>query len=96
MQVYVSYPDTVSEDEVHLPNEPVHPGPYVDFPVRVLRSFAKVDLDAGESEVVRLTLTRKDLSYWSNKQQNWILPPNGNFTIWVGSSSRNLPLSVNV
>ena len=96
VQVYVSYPDTESDDDLHIPNEPVTSNPKVDFPVRVLRAFEKVELDPGETTTVRIELTRKDLSYWSNRQQNWMMPVKGNFTFWVGTSSRNLPLSISL
>ena len=61
-------------------------------PVKVLRGFEKVTLEPGSSQVVTFDLTRKDLSYWDTKAQDWAVP-SGNITIMVGSSSRNLPLS---
>lgn len=84
IQVYVSFPPVSEWDE-----DGEHP---IDFPVRVLRNFTKVELQSGELQNVELTLTRKDLSYWSTKYQNWIMPTNGTFKIWVGRSSRDLPL----
>ncbi|RAH86150.1 putative beta-glucosidase, partial [Aspergillus japonicus CBS 114.51] len=101
VQVYVSFPGDVTEDgdwvEVHegarrsskvklerMP-EPI------EFPSRVLRNFTKVALEAGERQTVAMTLTRKDLSYWSVREQNWVMP-DGEFAIWVGQSSRDLPL----
>jgi hypothetical protein len=46
----------------------------------------------GNSEVVKFELTRKDLSYWDVRKQNWVLPSVGEFEISVGFSSRDLPL----
>lgn len=63
----------------------------VEFPDRVLRNFTKVELDPGQRETVEMTLSRKDLSYWSVRWQNWIMPE-GRFGIWVGRSSRDLEL----
>ncbi|KAL5520514.1 hypothetical protein ACEPAG_9738 [Sanghuangporus baumii] len=88
VQLYVSFPGNV-----HIGDGPSPPGLYHDFPVRVLRGFDKVELAAGESKVVKLELTRKDLSYWSVVHQNWVMPTRGHFKVSVGSSSRNLPLS---
>ncbi|KAL5478754.1 hypothetical protein ACEPAI_2031 [Sanghuangporus weigelae] len=88
VQLYVSFPGNV-----HIGDGPSPPGLYHDFPVRVLRGFDKVELAVGESKVVKLELTRKDLSYWSVVHQNWVMPTRGHFKISVGSSSRNLPLS---
>ena len=82
VQLYVSFPSDVLEEGT---NEKI------DFPVKVLRAFEKIELEKGESKTVELSLTRKDLSYWSVRQQNWVMP-DGEFTIRVGRSSRDLPL----
>lgn len=76
IQLYVSFPET----------------PNVDFPVRALRGFDKVYLAEGETATLTFHLTRRDLSYWSTTQQNWVMPE-GSFTITVGQSSRDLQLS---
>lgn len=85
VQVYLSFPDNVVEPSTGEP---------IDFPPKVLRNFKKVELKRGGSQVVTLGLTRKDLSYWSTVQQNWVMPVEGEFKIWVGRSSRDLPLEV--
>lgn len=87
VQIYVSFPDYVAE----------HRGmgwtrESIEFPDRVLRNFSKVSLQPGEMTTVNMTLSRKDLSYWSVRAQNWILPSEGTFRIWAGRSSRDLPL----
>ena len=87
VQIYVSFPEYVAE----------HRGmgwtrESIEFPDRVLRNFSKVSLQPGETTTVNMTLSRKDLSYWSVRAQNWILPSEGTFRIWAGRSSRDLPL----
>ena len=82
VQLYVSFPPSVREAST---------GELIDTPIRVLRNFTKIELEAGSSQVVALTLTRKDLSYWSVVQQNWVMP-DGDFALAVGRSSRDLPL----
>ncbi|KAK4695532.1 beta-glucosidase, partial [Lecanoromycetidae sp. Uapishka_2] len=82
VQVYVSFPETID----------VSTGKKIDFPVRVLRGFEKVDLREGETALVEVRLTRKDLSYWSVGRQNWVMP-DGDISVSVGASSRDLPLS---
>jgi len=82
VQVYVSFHETTD----------VSTGKMIDFPVRVLRGFEKVELRAGDTKTVETRLTRKDLSYWSVGRQNWVMP-DGEVTVSVGSSSRDLPLS---
>ena len=83
VQVYVSYPPNVTDSE----------GVSVDMPVRVLRGFAKRHLGTNTEDrrqQVRFELTRKDVSFWDVKAQNWRLPE-GEFGIELGFSSRDLP-----
>lgn len=61
-------------------------------PVRQLRGFDKPVLAAGESATVSFGLTRRDLSTWDVVAQKWLLQ-SGSYGLWVGSSSRDLPLS---
>jgi len=82
VQLYVSFPTDVVESST---------GESIDVPTKVLRNFDKVELSPGESQTVSLNLTRKDLSYWSTVQQNWVMP-SGEFTLSVGRSSRDLVL----
>lgn len=82
VQVYVTFPNDVVDEST---------GETIEFPVKVLRGFEKVELDAGKSVDVKIELTRKDLSYWS-RRGNWVMPTEGKFTVLVGASSRDLPL----
>ncbi|KAL7269224.1 hypothetical protein RUND412_008119 [Rhizina undulata] len=84
VQVYVGFPQDVRSDS----------GAEIEFPVKVLRGFEKVLLEAGEEKKVRFGLRRRDLSWWDVEAGNWRLPVEGRFRIWVGSSSRNLPVVV--
>ncbi|KIK62435.1 glycoside hydrolase family 3 protein [Collybiopsis luxurians FD-317 M1] len=62
-------------------------------PIRMLRGFDKVkDIAAGASGTASFQIRRKDVSVWSVADQQWYVP-DGTFTISVGGSSRNLPLS---
>lgn len=100
VQLYISFPQDFKDPET---------GEAIDFPVRVLRGFEKIHVEAskpgpvpgvkgsehgggGNRQMVRFDLTRKDLSYWDVKRQNWVMPTTGEFGINVGFSSRNLPL----
>jgi beta-glucosidase len=60
-------------------------------PVRSLRGFEKVALEAGTSGTLQFPLTRRDLSYWETTAQAWTLPT-GEIGVHVGFSSRHLPL----
>jgi beta-glucosidase len=64
-------------------------------PVRELKAFAKVDLDPGETTMVKFTLTARDLSYWSTRLNDWALE-GGEFELAVGASSRDLRLTTTV
>lgn len=89
VQLYVSFPEGVVEHRgLGLLKEKI------EFPDRVLRNFEKIYLKPGQTVTVNMTLTRKDLSYWSVRAQNWLLPQEGKFRVHVGRSSRDLPLSV--
>jgi beta-glucosidase len=61
-------------------------------PPRELRAFAKVDLDAGQSETVTFHLEARDFSFWSSAAGDWVLEP-GEFTLAIGASSRDLRLT---
>ncbi|KIV90691.1 hypothetical protein PV10_05319 [Exophiala mesophila] len=82
VQLYVGFPPSIVETTT---------GEAIDTPVKVLRNFTKIELEPGSSELVNLTLTRKDLSYWSAVQQNWVMP-DGPFTLSVGRNSGDLSL----
>ncbi|HEY0938287.1 MAG TPA: glycoside hydrolase family 3 C-terminal domain-containing protein, partial [Trebonia sp.] len=62
-------------------------------PPRQLKGFARVSLQPGRSATVTFPLTGHDLSYWSDADGGWVVPP-GPFTVYVGDSSAlsGLPL----
>ena len=60
-------------------------------PVRQLRGFNKVEVPVGTNVTVKFDLMRRDLSEWNVQEQSWVLQE-GCYGIWVGSSSRHLPL----
>ena len=69
--------------------------PAIGTPARQLRGFEKVDVPFGRTKIVRFSLTRRDLSVWDTTMQEWILH-RGEYQIYVGSSSRDLPLSATI
>jgi beta-glucosidase len=99
IQLYISLPPDYKDPET---------GEAVDFPVKVLRGFEKVNLVpeadarpvAGQDvtllgvnkKTVEFVVTRKDLSYWDVKRQNWVLPTVGEIGVSVCFSSRDCPL----
>jgi len=63
----------------------------VERPDKELKAFAKVYLDAGQTQAVPLTLDMRALAYFDDAQQAWIAEP-GEFELLVGESSADLPL----
>ncbi|RDW92620.1 beta-glucosidase-9 [Coleophoma crateriformis] len=61
-------------------------------PVKQLRGFSKVDIPVGANVTVSFELTRRDLSEWDVVLQSWALQQ-ATYNIWVGASSRILPLA---
>jgi len=66
--------------------------PDVPQPPRQLKGFRRVELDAGETTHMILTLDARALSYWDATTHGWKVAP-GAYTVWVGSSSRDLRLT---
>ena len=68
------------------------PSAKVDRPERELKGFEKVRLNPGETKHVTLNLDARAFSYWDENAHKWTIDP-GKFTIRVGDSSENTPLS---
>jgi beta-glucosidase len=64
-------------------------------PVRELKGFAKVTLDAGSSETVSIELDQRAFAFWSVRHGRWAVEA-GDFVIAVGPHSRDLPLTETV
>ena len=71
------------------------PSPSVDRPVRELKGFERVELAPGESKVVTFNLDRRSFAFWSTAKHNWQVDT-GQFSVSIGSSSRDLPLVSNL
>ena len=63
----------------------------LERPDKELKAFAKVTLDAGQSQAVQLTLDMRALAYFDDAQQAWVAEA-GEFELLVGQSSADLPL----
>ena len=60
----------------------------------MLRGFDRIYIEPGESKVFEAQMLRRDLSTWNTESQNWIMGDEA--TVFVGASSRNLPLEQKV
>jgi len=60
------------------------------MPKKQLKGFKRIALQAGETQTVTFQLTAEDFYYWNGTQYQ---AQSGNFTLRVGGSSDNLPLT---
>lgn len=60
-------------------------------PVKELRAFAKVELAAGETKTVELTLNARDFSLYDQQRATWRME-GGSYQILAGGCSADLPL----
>jgi len=67
----------------------------VDFPIHALAAFARVAIEAGDTRQVRLQIPAQRFKYWSSDERAWRDAAEGR-RVFLGSSSRDLPLSAAV
>ena len=61
----------------------------VKRPLKELKDFKKVSIDAGGKKTVYFTLTDRDFSFWDATSKDWKIEP-GQFEILIGSASNNI------
>lgn len=71
---------------------PADPPPSVPFAERALAGFDRIHLRPGESKAVALHIPLRSFQYWSSDDGRWETA-RGARTLYVGSSSRDLPLN---
>lgn len=62
-------------------------GSAVDRPVKVLRDFARVELEAGEEKTVELTVSKQSMAYY-DEQKDAFAEEDLTYLAYVGNSSR--------
>ena len=62
-----------------------------DRPLKELKNFEKTFLQPGETKTVTFPITDENLSFFSAKQNKWVVEP-GQFEVQIGSSSRDIRL----
>ena len=58
-------------------------------PPKQLKDFDRKMIQKGQSQKVTLVVKRKEMQIWDVVSQSWIIPQ-GTFTVFIGSSSRNI------
>jgi beta-glucosidase len=71
------------------------PGSKVSRARRELKAFGCVQVKAGETEEVVLTIARDDLAYWDTRLHRWVVE-GGEYHCAVGASSRDLRTTATV
>ncbi|MEI7503140.1 MAG: glycoside hydrolase family 3 C-terminal domain-containing protein, partial [Paludibacter sp.] len=64
-------------------------------PVKELKAFKKVFLKAGETQTIELEVKVKDLAFYNDKTQSWVVEP-GEFILYNAASSANVKSKVTV
>jgi len=67
----------------------------VGRPVRELKGFAKVELEAGEEKEIMFTLDKRSFAYYESKIHDWFVE-SGKFMVEIGASSRDIRLTASV
>lgn len=66
-----------------------------DDPKVVLRGFDRLSIQPGKSATFHADITRRDVSNWDVASQNWVIT-SAPKKVYVGASSRNLPLTASL
>lgn len=61
----------------------------VERPIKELKRFAKVKLNAGETKKIELTLGKDELSFWNPETKSWYAEK-GKFKLHIGTSSQDI------
>nr|WP_320120452.1 glycoside hydrolase family 3 C-terminal domain-containing protein [uncultured Marinifilum sp.] len=64
-------------------------------PLKELKEFRKVNLQAGESKTVHIKIPAKNLSFFDDSKMEWKLEK-GQFKLMIGTSSRNIHQSISI
>lgn len=87
VQIYVGSngaagaPTEMEEVDVH------GPASRFDRPVKLLKGFRRVDLKAGESKKVEISIPLADLRFYDPLEEKWKLDPS--YTVYAGNSSQD-------
>ena len=63
----------------------------LDFPVKELRDFQKIELDVNEKKTVVFEIKEEFLRYYDEERDCYVLPKDGTeYTLYIGESSKNI------
>jgi beta-glucosidase len=58
-------------------------------PTKELKAFQKIEIEAGKTKNVSLTIDVEDLAFFDESSNSWLVEP-GEFKLLIGTSSRNI------
>jgi beta-glucosidase len=61
-------------------------------PIKELKGFKKINLKPGEKKTVDFNINKSHLSFYNPVKKKWVAE-SGDFTIKIGSSSRDIRLN---
>ena len=67
----------------------------VPRPIKELKGFKKMEIEAGQSMNIEIQLIMKDFSFWNPETKDWFAEK-GRFIISVGSSSKDIKLQKSI
>lgn len=65
----------------------------VPRPLKELKGFEKINLNAGDEQMVTFTIDKSALSYFDADKHEWVAEP-GDFEAWIGTSSADIKSKV--
>lgn len=72
-----------------------YPKSKVSRPIKQLRAFRRINVEAGKTETVEIAIPKKDLGYWSDEAGDFVVEP-GKITVMIGASSSDIRLTQEV
>jgi beta-glucosidase len=66
--------------------------PAIERPLRELKGFSKVMLNAGQTKRIEISLPKDSFAYWSPAKKDWTIDAGNKFTIEAGVSERDIKL----
>lgn len=90
--ISVEVSNTGSVDGAEVPQLYIGYPSMANQPIRQLRGFERVEIEAGGQTTTTFSLRRRDISYWDVVAQKWAVAA-GQYNVYVGASSRDLRLN---
>ena len=71
------------------------PAGQVPRPLRELKGYAKIHLEAGQSAMAEIPIPAKAFAYWHPEKKSWVVD-SGTYRVQIGASSRDMRLAAEI